>query len=248
MASDAAYVLGTPQSATVTIEDDDTVGGYSITGLALFNDNGIAIDLISSDATIHGTLSGSESSTSVDSIAVQFDHNADGAAEGFVNISGSNVTQASFDYDPLQFSPLVVGSVTLRARVIERAGEVIVAASAWSSFTFTFAESEFGAVDLYEGTTLLLDNMTVLDFGTTPRGFDVQRTYTVLNTGAGPLQVYPDVFLPDGFRVTSESNALPYDSTMSLDPWESATFTITFDASVAGTKFGTRLLLQRRRQ
>ncbi|MEX0777320.1 MAG: PQQ-dependent sugar dehydrogenase [Phycisphaeraceae bacterium] len=78
-------------------------------------------------------------------------------------------------------------------------------------------------------TTDLVSGSTTVDFGVTPPGTPVQRTFTVRNLGTQTLTLGAFDPLPAGYSVAAGF------ATSSLAPNQSTTFTLQFDAASAGT-------------
>ena len=138
-----------------------------ISDFQLVVDNGSSSsDAITSDARVSGVVGGTFDSPQATHAGIQFDHNGDSVVDGAVS---STTIAATFSYDP-QLSGLASGqAVSLRYRAVEKdASGGVVATGAWSSFSFTFAESPRGAIDVRQGTTAVLHNETSLSFGAAP--------------------------------------------------------------------------------
>jgi hypothetical protein len=85
-------------------------------------------------------------------------------------------------------------------------------------------------ITVLSGTTSLTSSQTI-DFGSTPQGTDISRTFTVRNDGSATLNLTPldPQSLPVGFQLVSNLGATV------LAPGASTSFTVRLDGSVPGT-------------
>ena len=79
------------------------------------------------------------------------------------------------------------------------------------------------------GTTNVLDGVSTIDFGETPPGVPATRVLTVENVGAQTLVLGEPITVSDGFSLATSFG------TTALEPGESTTCAIRFDALEAGT-------------
>jgi hypothetical protein len=80
--------------------------------------------------------------------------------------------------------------------------------------------------------TNIADNTGSVDFGSTPYGAPVTRTFTIQNTGTSALTVGPTVSVPTGYSVVTQPAS-------SVQPDASTTLAIRLDASMGGSYSGT---------
>ncbi len=76
---------------------------------------------------------------------------------------------------------------------------------------------------------------TAFDFGSVDVGVTVSRTFSVTNTGIGPLTLQPVIITGSAFSLASSN----FTAGQSLAVNATVTFTIAMNTSTAGTKFGT---------
>ena len=76
--------------------------------------------------------------------------------------------------------------------------------------------------------TIALTSGSTDDFGNTPQGTAVERTFNIVNNGTGTLTLSDPISLPNGFTLVSD-----FGST-SLAPGDSTSFTVELDATAAG--------------
>ncbi|EDN71519.1 VCBS [Beggiatoa sp. PS] len=97
-------------------------------------------------------------------------------------------------------------------------------------YNFSLTGSVIAAeIDVLENGISIIDGSGYVDFGTTPLGFDIIKTFTVINNGQPTLNLTPIDFINgDGFIL--ETN---FENTV-LGPGDSTTFTIKLDASQFG--------------
>lgn len=87
-------------------------------------------------------------------------------------------------------------------------------------------------VEVLDGTTLIPDNAGAVDFGATPVGTSVSKTFTVKNVGTSDLTLGA-ISVPSGFTVTSGWND-PH----TLPPGNTIPLTVRLDATAAGNPSG----------
>lgn len=126
---------------TITLEAPRLYAGLS--GPQLVVDNGVSTtDKITSDPRLTGTVSW----TGAGNVTVQFDHNGDGTAEGYVGalMSGNSIT-----YDPRSWglSSSYVGALNMKWRLLEyNSSNVLLYTSSWSTFSYTMELPHLNAV------------------------------------------------------------------------------------------------------
>ncbi len=84
-----------------------------------------------------------------------------------------------------------------------------------------------------ENSVDIPDGTGSLDFGSTPVGTPVDKTFTVSNTGTADLTLVEPVGLPAGFSLVSSFGSL------TVTPGNSTTFTVRLTAAAAGSPSGT---------
>lgn len=114
----------------------NAAGQITVDGLGLDNDTGSSdTDRITTDPTISAIVNGEFDGGSVD---VEFDHNANGSADGTVNVATSG---AALSYDPRTTDANLighVGAVALKYRYIKKdSGGAVVDTGSWTDFDFT---------------------------------------------------------------------------------------------------------------
>ena len=121
-------VFGNWAALSFTLE---TPPAAQVTDLKLHNDTGTKGDGSTTDPTLAGTVvkNGAGYSTSV-----EFDHNADGKADGSLT-SGK---LGEFTYNPSVAGGLPYGSATVRARTAEWIDKGTQVFGNWAALTFTF--------------------------------------------------------------------------------------------------------------
>ncbi len=88
------------------------------------------------------------------------------------------------------------------------------------------------------GATNVPDDVGVFDFGSTPRGTAVSRTFTITNTGATNLTVTGPVTFPGGFSMDPTSPFGLTPAAVVLATGQSTSFTLRMDAGAAGNVSG----------
>jgi hypothetical protein len=93
--------------------------------------------------------------------------------------------------------------------------------------TASFTEQKYSEIEVFDGTTALTAGTTTpIEFGTTPAGFSVRKTFTLKNTGDAVLNI-TEIQLPTGF-------GLPNGTPTAIQPNASANFTVQLDAEEEG--------------
>jgi len=98
---------------------------------------------------------------------------------------------------------------------------------------------DIGAVEAQPDIMVLDSSVTVrdgtgsVDFGVTPMGTPVDKTFTISNTGAFTLTLTEPISVPTGFSVAGSF------ADTSLAPGDTTTFTIRLDAALVGIYSGT---------
>jgi hypothetical protein len=199
----------------------------TVDDLQLLNDTGLyGTDLVTSDPTVQGTVSGDFSDGWA---AVEFDHNADGTVDATVVVAQSG---DGFTYDARSTDPSLEsysGVFTLRHRAIEYdASHNVVATGEWTDFTITLQPLAPEIVLWTDGTELDDNWSSYVTFDTTFVGTPVSKSFTVQNTGDGDLGLDTWLSLPSGFSVVSPP-------TSPVGPGQSTSFTIQLDAGWASS-------------
>ena len=88
-------------------------------------------------------------------------------------------------------------------------------------------------IQVAQSTLNLVDDVSVVDFGSTTLGAPVTRTFVVTNRGGAPLHLSDSISVPPGFSLASPFSA----TTLGVD--QSATFALQLDASSAASLSGT---------
>lgn len=198
--------------------------------LALLNDTGASnTDQVTSDPTLTGHLSGI---TGV-SVDIEFDHNADGVADGSATVYSNGET---FTYDPIQWDSSLAtyeGPWTVQYRAVEYDSVGNSSSTAWNSFALTLEQEP--EIDVIDDTTYLslTTNASTVDFGSTSVGVPVTRTFLIENYGYGTLDIdVSGISVPSGFNLTSPPAT-------SVTSYSSTSFTLQLDASSAGLHSGS---------
>lgn len=89
-------------------------------------------------------------------------------------------------------------------------------------------------VQVTEGNTDIVSGVTVTDFGSTPVGQGVVKTFTVRNVGTDPLRLTGNPVMPAGFTLLTDFGAVP----RTLNAWQSADIRVQYDATSLGTAAG----------
>ena len=131
-------------------------------------------------------------------------------------------------------NPVMISSGTITVRLTDAANETVMADAVHIQLLPPSPE-----IEVFHGATALVHGSSVVDFGVTTFGNDVDQTFTIQNDGNLDLAIAPiDVAtLPPGF-------ILLQDVTSNLiAPSGSATFTIRMDGSNPGLHAGTISLI-----
>ncbi len=88
-------------------------------------------------------------------------------------------------------------------------------------------------IQVSQGTTSLVDAVSVVDFGSTSIAAPVSMTFTVTNLGGEVLNLSEPISVPAGFRVVSSFG------TTALATDQSTTFVLQLDATSVGTSSGS---------
>lgn len=140
-----------------TVNIGEGSGAIRVDGLGLTRDSGLSsTDLATCDPRLSGTVNGSFPSQTVD---VEFDHNSDGAKEGFVHILSSGT---AFTYDSRTSDPALatfVGAANFQYRLVVRDGNGnAVSTGSWHTFAFNMVAGpgaggiDFASLDLLKDT------------------------------------------------------------------------------------------------
>ncbi len=87
-------------------------------------------------------------------------------------------------------------------------------------------------VQVSAGGQILPDDTSTFDFGNTPPGIPVTQILSVENVGTEPLVLQEPIHVSAGFSLAASFG------TLTLQPGESTTFAVQFDASAGGTTTG----------
>lgn len=200
-----------------------------ISNIQLVNDTGVSQnDKVTSDPRISGSIDGAF--WSYGTANIEFDHNADGSADGVV-VPTSQGTP--FEYDPRVSDPAinsVNGPFTLQYRALEYDyNGNLTFQGGWQSFTMTLeddAASEISVTD--ENSQNIQSGISVVDLGTTDLNVPASRSFTVYNLGSGELSLdVGNLQLPTGFALATSPDA-------TVDPFSQTTFSVTASATQSG--------------
>ncbi len=87
-------------------------------------------------------------------------------------------------------------------------------------------------IQVLDGNTNIVDDIGSVDFGNTPPGFPLSRTFTVKNVGNQDLTLGSAISVPAGYTVSAGFGAT------TVAPGGSTTFVVRLDAAVVGTFTG----------
>jgi hypothetical protein len=88
-------------------------------------------------------------------------------------------------------------------------------------------------INVLDGATSIPEGTGAVNFGATPVGTPIDKTFTVSNTGTADLTLTKPISVPTGFSVASS-----FGSPI-LAAGDSTSFTVRLDAVAAGTYTGT---------
>lgn len=90
----------------------------------------------------------------------------------------------------------------------------------------------FPEIEISDGNLNLLAGLSTFDFGSTPPGIPTTHVFTVHNAGAGTLALDAPVIVSPGFSLAADLGST------ALEPGESTTFAVRFDALTEGAATG----------
>jgi RHS repeat-associated protein len=204
--------------------------------LSLYNDTDMPGDLITSDPTVTGTVSGDF----MYGADVEFDHNGDGMAEG---LSSVYMPGEQFTYDPRNNDPSLSsysGLFPLKVRAVEYDEYYMpMTPGNWEDFTFTIDTSSGSGsgsnaeIELYDAMYFSIpDGTGQFNFGSTYVGSPLSQTFTIQNSGMDDLTLdASSLTLPSGFSLVSG-----FSETVS--PYSQTYFTVQLDATAGGSYQG----------
>ena len=94
-------------------------------------------------------------------------------------------------------------------------------------------------INVLDGSTDIPNGTGLVDFGSTPAGIPLSKTFTISNSGFGSLILFEPILVPSGFSVVEGFAGL----TETVLPGETTTFTVQLDAAAQGSYSGSLTFL-----
>ncbi len=204
---------------------------FAVGGTYLLNDTGTsAVDLITSDARVTGSVTGTQPATGTSRI--QFDHYGDGSINNVQTVT----VGGSFTYNPKTTDPSVTnstGTFQLKFRAVEyNASNQPALYGSWQTLTYTLQADPVSAIRVFDGSSQEVLDDSIVQLPNVIQGNSVDISFRIDNTGNANL------LLDQGSIAASPGLSFTSLFVNSVGPNSSTTLAMQLSASDIGSYLG----------